>query len=94
MKIRTILSPIDFSDLSARELAIAADVAGAFGARLRPASQSDGHRARRGQSLGLGGDASHREPRRGRAERRMAEALAAVPAGVPAEGVISAGPVG
>jgi hypothetical protein len=31
MKIRTILSPIDFSDLSARELAIAADVARAFG---------------------------------------------------------------
>jgi nucleotide-binding universal stress UspA family protein len=34
MKIRTILSPIDFSELSARELAIAADVARAFGARL------------------------------------------------------------
>jgi nucleotide-binding universal stress UspA family protein len=87
MKSGTILSPIDFSDLSARELAIAADVARAFGARLVL------HHNRMAIAPGLARawdwEATHHTENLGEAE-----ALAAVPAGVPAEGVISAGPAG
>jgi universal stress protein A len=94
MRIRIILCPIDFSNLSARELAVAAEVARAFGARLVL------HHNRMAIAPGLARawdwEASHRAERLGEAEaeRRMAAALAAVPAGIPAEGVISAGPVG
>jgi universal stress protein A len=94
MRIRIVLCPIDFSDLSAQELAIAAEVARAFGARLVL------HHNRMAIAPGLARawdwEATHRSERLGEAEaeRRMASALAAVPAGVPAEGVISAGPVG
>jgi universal stress protein A len=94
MRIRTILCPIDFSDLSVRELAIAAELGRAFGARLVL------HHNRIAVAPGLARawdwEASHRSERLGEAEaeRRMAAALAAVPADVPAEGVISAGPIG
>jgi universal stress protein A len=94
MRIRTILCPIDFSELSVRELAIAAELGRAFGARLVL------HHNRIAVAPGLARawdwEASHRSERLGEAEaeRRMAAALAAVPADVPAEGVISAGPIG
>jgi universal stress protein A len=94
MRIRTILCPIDFSDLSARELSIAAELGRAFRARLVL------HYNRIAVAPGLARawdwEASHRSERFGEpeAERRMAAALAAVPAGVIAEGVISTGPVG
>jgi universal stress protein A len=94
MRIRIILCPIDFSDLSARELAIAAEVGRAFGARLVL------HHNRMAIAPGLARawdwEATHRSERLGEAEaeRRMSAALAAVTPGVPAEGVISAGPVG
>ena len=94
MRIDTILCPIDFSELSARELAIAAQLARTFRARLVL------HHNRVAIAPGLARawdwETSHRSERLGEAEaeRKMAAALAAVPEGVPAEGVISAGPVG
>lgn len=94
MRIRTILCPIDFSDLSAKEIQSAAEVGRAFGARLVL------HHNRTAIAPGLARawdwEATHRTERLGEAEaeRRMAAALAAVPTGIPAEGVISAGPVG
>ena len=94
MRIRTILCPIDFSNLSGREIQSAAEVGRAFGARLVL------HHNRMAIAPGLARawdwEATHRTERLGEAEaeRRMAAALGAVPAGIPAEGVISAGPVG
>lgn len=94
MKIRTILCPIDFSDLSARELTIAAELGRDFGACLVL------HHNRTAIPPGLARawdwEASHRGERLGEAEaeRRMAAALASVPAGVRVEGVITSGPVG
>ena len=94
MRIRTILCPIDFSNLSARELASATEVSLAFGARL----VLHHNRMAIGPGLARAWDweASHRTEilSEAEAERRMADALATLPAGVAAEGVISAGPVG
>jgi len=93
MKIRTILCPIDFSTLAAREIQSAAEVGRAFGARL---VLLHNHTAiAPGLSRAWDWEATHRTERLGEAEseRRMAGALAAVPAGIAAEGVISAGPV-
>ncbi|HKA30581.1 MAG TPA: universal stress protein [Candidatus Binatia bacterium] len=93
MRIRTILCPIDFSDLSVWELAIAAELGRVFGARLVL------HHNRIAIAPGLARawdwEASHRGGRLSEveAERRLAAALAALPDGVPAEGVISAGPI-
>jgi len=90
MRIRTILCPIEFSNLSGREIQSAAEVGRAFGARLVL------HHNRMAIAPGLARawdwEATHRTERfdEAEAERRMAAALAAVPAGIPAEGVISA----
>ena len=94
MRIRIILCPLDFSNLSAREIEVAAEAARAFRARLVL------HHNRLAIAPGLARawdwGASHYTEALGEAEaeRRMAAALAKVPAGVPAEGVISAGPLG
>src|SRR5262245_5235960 len=94
MNIRTILCPIDFSNISAEEIRRAAEVASAFGARLVL------HHNRTAIAPGLARawdwEATHRTETlsEAEAERRMAAALEAVPAGIAAEGVISAGPVG
>lgn len=93
MRIRTILCPIDFSNLSARELDIAAEAARVFGARL--VLHHNRLAIAPGLARGWDWEATHftQTLREAEAERRMAAALAAVPAGVPAEGVISAGPL-
>jgi len=94
MRIRTILCPIDFSNLSAREIQSAAAVGRAFGARLVL------HHNRMAIAPGLARawdwETTPRSERldESEAERRMAAALEAVPVGIAVEGVISAGPVG
>lgn len=94
MRIDTILCPIDFSELSAPELAIAAQLARTFRARLVL------HHNRVAIAPGLARawdwETSHRSERLGEAEaeHQMAAALAAVPDDVAAEGVISVGPIG
>lgn len=94
MRLQTILCPIDFSSLSARELEVAVEIGRAFGARLVL------HHNRMAIAAGLGRawdwEASHHAQHlgEGEAEQRMAAALRAVPAQVRAEGVISEGPVG
>jgi universal stress protein A len=93
MKMRVILCPIDFSDLSARELDVAAGLAQVFGARL----VLHHNRARIAPGLARAWDWEATRQTEGdseaEAERRMSSALAALPPGMAAEGVISAGPV-
>src|SRR5262249_60949754 len=90
MRIRTILCPIDFSDLSVWELAIAAELGRVFGARLVL------HHNRIAIAPGLARawdwEASHRGGRLSEveAERRLAAALGAVPHGGPARRGVSA----
>jgi universal stress protein A len=93
MRMRVILCPIDFSDLSARELDVAAGLARVFGARL----VLHHNRARIAPGLARAWDWEAARETGGdsdaEAERRMSSALASLPPGIAAEGVISSGPV-
>ena len=94
MMIRTILCPTDFTNLSTRGHESAAEVALAFGARLvlhynRMAIAPGLARAWDWESSHHAESLSETE-----AERTMHAALGALPPGVAAEGVISAGPLG
>ena len=94
MQIRTILCPIDFSDVSVRELDVAVEVARAFDARLVL------HHNRAAVAPGLARqwdwDAMHAEEAYtdADAQRRMQGLLAALPPEVHPEGIVSAGPLG
>jgi universal stress protein A len=94
MPIRTILCPVDFSDVSARELDVAVEVARAFGARLVL------HHNRGAVAPGLARqwdwDAEHHDEAYtdADAQRRMQGMLASLPSEVHAEGVVSVGPLG
>lgn len=94
MQIRTILCPIDYSDVSAQELDVAVEVARAFGARLVV------HHNRAAISPGLARqwdwDSTHCTDHytEAEAERRMQSVLNGLPKEVRAEGVVSTGPVG
>ena len=94
MRIQTVLCPIDFSNLAARELEIAAEVGRAFGARL--VLHHNRMAIAPGMARAWDWEASHHAEHlgEGEAEQRLAAALGAVPAGVPADGVISEGPLG
>jgi universal stress protein A len=94
-QIKIVLCPVDFSDLSRRELALAVDVCEAFGARLvvhhnlaaappgltRAWEYNELHRS----------DGQLSEPE---AERRLRALMAELPKSVAAEASISRGPVG
>ena len=94
MQLRTILCPIDFSDVSARELDVAVEVARAFDARLVL------HHNRSTVAPGLTRqwewDAMHRDEAYtdADAERRMQGVLGSLPSTVRPEGVVSVGPLG
>ena len=94
MQIRTILCPIDFSDVSARDLDVAVEVARAFGARLVL------HHNRSAVPPGLARqwdwDATHQDEAHADADaqRHMQSALASLPSEVCPEGVVSFGPLG
>mgnify|MGYP001196744108 CR=1 FL=1 len=94
MQLRTILCPIDFSDVSAREIDVAAEVARAFGARLVL------HHNRTALTPGLGRqwdwDATHPSESYtdADAERHLQNVLASLPAEARGEGLVSAGPLG
>ena len=94
MVLRTILCPIDFTNLSTCEIDSAVEVATAFGARL----VLHYNRMAIGPGLARAWDwkATHDpdSPSETEAEGKMRAALAALPPGVVAEGVISAGPIG
>lgn len=93
MEIRTILCPIDYSDASVQELDVAVEVARAFGAKLVV------HHNRTAIAPGLARQwdwqATHRTNgyTEAEAERRMRAVLNEIPAGVPAEGIVSAGAI-
>jgi len=92
MRLRTILCPVDFSDLSAIETEVAVEVARAFGARL--VLHHDCAAIAPGIARQWDWEATHREDdSEAEAERRMQAALNALPRDVRAEGVVSAGPV-
>ena len=94
MNIRTILCPVDFSALSARALEAAVEVARAFRGRL--VLHYNRMAVAPGLSRAWDWESTHYREclPEAEAERQMQDALAAVPASVVAEGVISAGPVG
>jgi len=94
MRIRTVLCPVDFSDLSGQEIDIAVQVGRAFGARLvlhhnRAAIAPGMARKWDWESTHVTEGYSEAE-----AERRMKQLLATVPSDVPVEGTVSTGPVG
>jgi universal stress protein A len=92
MRLRTILCPVDFSDLSAIETDVAVEVAREFGARL--VLHHDCAAIAPGLARQWDWEATHREAdSEAQAERRMQAALNALPPDVRAEGVVSAGPV-
>jgi len=91
-EIRIVLCPVDFSDLSRRELGLAVEVCQAFGARLvlhhnldvAPPGLS---RVWEWNELGRDGTISEAE-----AEQRLREVLAELPASIMAEASLSRGP--
>jgi len=92
MRLRTILCPIDFSDLSATETAVAVDLAREFGARM--VLHHDCAVIPPGIARQWDWEATHGKiDNEAQAERRMRAALNALPRDVRAEGVVSAGPV-
>ena len=92
MRMRTILCPIDFSDLSATETAVAVDLAREFGARM--VLHHDCAVIPPGIARQWDWEATHGKiDNEAQAERRMRAALNALPRDVRAEGVVSAGPV-
>jgi universal stress protein A len=92
MRLRTILCPIDFSDLSAGEIDVAVEVARAFGSRL--VLQHDRAAIAPGIARQWDWETTHREVyTETEAERRMQAALNGLPSEVRAEGVVCAGPV-
>ena len=92
MQLRTILCPVDFSDLSVTETAVAVDLAREFGARV--VLHHDCAVIPPGIARQWDWEATHGNiDSEAQAERRMRAALNALPRDVRAEGVVSAGPV-
>lgn len=92
--IKTVLCPIDFSDLSRQELSLAIEVCAALDARLVM------HHNLSEIALGLTRQWEWAQHHRGdytnaeETDRRLRELLAEVPPGVAAEATVSRGPVG
>src|SRR5262249_16695411 len=92
MRLRTILCPVDFSDLSAKETEVAVAVAREFGGRM--VLHHDCAAIAPGIARAWDWEATHQKTDgEAQAERRMQAALNALPRDVRAEGVVSAGPV-
>ena len=92
MRLRTILCPIDFSDLSTRETEVAVEVAREFGARL--VLHHDCAAIAPGIARQWDWEATHRNADdEAQARRHMQAALNALPRDVRPEGVVSTGPV-
>lgn len=93
-QIRTVLCPVDFTDLSRSEVALAVDVCQAFGARLVLHHNLDAAppgltRVWEWNELHRGGEISEPE-----AERRLRALLDEMPKSVGAEASLSRGPIG
>ena len=92
MRLRTILCPVDFSDLSATETEVAVEVAREFGARLM--LHHDCAAIPPGIARQWDWEATHgKKDSEAQAERRMQATLNALPRDVRAEGVVSTGSV-
>jgi universal stress protein A len=93
-EIKNVLCPVDFTDLTRRELALAVDVCRAFGARLvlhhnLQAPPPGLTRVWEWNELHRTGEVSEPE-----AERRLRALLAELPQSVSAEASLSRGPIG
>jgi universal stress protein A len=92
MRLRTILCPVDFCDLSATETEVAVQVAREFGARLM--LHHDCAAIPPGIARQWDWESTHgKSDTEAQAERRMQAALNALPRDVWAEGVVSVGSV-
>jgi nucleotide-binding universal stress UspA family protein len=93
MQIRTVLCPIDFTDVASREIDVAVEVCCTFGARL--VLHHNVAAVGAGFARAWDWDATHRasEPSLPAAERRMQEILSTVGHRVAAEAVVTAGPL-
>ena len=92
MRLRTILCPVDFSDLSVTEMEVAVEVAREFRARLM--LHHDCAAIPPGIARQWDWEATHgKADSEAQAERRMQAALNALPRDVRAEGVVSTGSV-
>ena len=92
MQLRTILCPVDFSDLSATETEVAVTVAREFGARL--VLHHDCAAIPPGIARQWDWESTHgKTDSEAQAERRMHAALNALPRDLRAEGVLSTGSV-
>jgi universal stress protein A len=94
VQIKTVLCPVDFTDLARKEIALAAEVCEAFGAQLvlhhNLSAVSPGlTRAWEWDALHQSDDVSSRE-----AEQRLRGLLAELPKGIQATASVSHGPVG
>jgi universal stress protein A len=92
--IRTVLCPIDFSDLSRRELTLAVEVCAAFGAKL--VMHHNLAEIAPGLTRQWEWDQFHQAGyiNEDETEKRLRALLAEVPQGVDAEATVSRGPVG
>jgi nucleotide-binding universal stress UspA family protein len=88
--LHTVLCPVDFSPATPRQVDIAADLCGAFGARL--ILHHNKHALGTGASIGWMWNADHRGEPQPALEAKLQECLARVPAGVPSEAHITEGP--
>lgn len=89
-EIRTVLCPVDFSDASARQLAIAGELCRAFGARLVLHHNLAGVTS---AAVGWMWAAEHRDTlSEAQAEARLDELLATLPDGVEGEARLTHGP--
>ena len=89
--IHTVHCPVDFSEATARQVAVAADLCRAFGAKL--VLHHNRHALGTGASVGWMWNADHHGEARSSVEAKLSDWLTWVPKGVKAESLITEGPV-
>jgi nucleotide-binding universal stress UspA family protein len=88
--IQTVHCPVDFSDATGRQVAVAADLCRAFGAKL--VLHHNRHALGTGASVGWMWTADHHGDSRTSVEARLSDWLTGIPQGVQAESLITEGP--
>jgi len=93
LQLRTVLCPIDFSDLSRKELALGVEVCRRFGSRL--VLHHNHAAASPGFAAASEGDAAHQGDQEAleHADRRLQSILKEIPSDVDVEASLSAGPL-
>lgn len=89
--LKTVLCPVDFSPATSRQVAIAADLCNAFGGKL--VLHHNRHSLGTGVNVGWMWNAEHQRESQASIEAKLKDCLAQLPAGVPAETLMTEGPV-